>query len=91
MNQHKFSVINLKTDNLVNPLGIDSEKPFFSWAVYDNTVRGQMQTAYRITVAYSERDLECGRFVWDSGKFDSDETTLLKYAGERLMPSTRYC
>ncbi len=90
MNQHKFSVINLKTDNLVNPLGIDSEKPYFSWVISDNTVRGQMQTAYRITVALSATDLENGKFVWDSGKICSDETTYIEYAGEELKASTRY-
>ena len=33
MSKNKYSVKNLKTDNLVNPIGIDSKNPVFSWNV----------------------------------------------------------
>ena len=55
---------NLKTNNLTNPLGIDSAKPVFSWSLEDFATRGQKQTAYRIIVALSLADLKKERFVW---------------------------
>lgn len=80
----------LKTDNLINPIGIDSKNPEFSWRLNDASVRGQKQTAYRITVAVSEEALGNGEYVWDSGKVESDDTYGIEYNGNALAPSTRY-
>lgn len=81
---------NLKTNNLINPLGIDCANPSFSWNVEDFGTRGQRQTAYRITVALSRESLKNKEFVWDSGKVISDETVNVDYAGEKLKSSTVY-
>jgi len=81
---------NLKTNNLTNPLGIDSAKPVFSWSLEDFATRGQKQTAYRIIVALSLADLKKERFVWNSGKVLSNETVNISYEGARLTASTGY-
>ncbi|MBQ7901932.1 MAG: family 78 glycoside hydrolase catalytic domain, partial [Clostridia bacterium] len=85
-----MTVTSMQTDHMTNPIGIDSEKPLFSWSLQDDSVRGQKQTAYRIAVALSEDKLLDGEYVWDSGKVTSDETLDIEYAGDALAPSTRY-
>lgn len=56
-----MKAINLKTEYLINPLGIDIRNPRLFW----NCEGGKRQTAYRI-VAQTE-----GKTVWDSGKVSS--------------------
>ncbi len=57
-----MKAINLKTEYLINPIGIDVKKPRLSW-----TCEGAVkQTAYRI-VAVSDN-----KTVWDSGKVATD-------------------
>ena len=53
--------INLKTEYLINPIGIDIKNPRLMW----NCEGGKKQTAYRI-VATSD-----GKTVWDSGNVQS--------------------
>ena len=55
--------INLKTEYMVNPLGIDIRRPYLS----GNCSGGIKQTAYEIE-AVSE-----GEFIWNSGKIISDK------------------
>ncbi|MGN0814808.1 MAG: family 78 glycoside hydrolase catalytic domain [Candidatus Coproplasma sp.] len=57
-----MKAINLKTEYLVNPVGIDIKNPRLMW----NCDGGARQTAYRI-VARAD-----GKTVWDSGKVKSD-------------------
>lgn len=89
-NASTAKIENLKTDNLSNPVGIDSEAPLFSWNLADTLTRGQKQTAYRITVAESEEKLKNGEYVWDSGEVASDETANVAYSGDALSASTEY-
>lgn len=88
-NAGKSQVIieNMKVEYTKMPLGIDVEKPRFSWQmkVRQAAARGYAQTAYRITVAD-----ELGRTVWDSGKTDSGISLNVEYAGLALQPATRY-
>ena len=53
--------INLKTEYLVNPMGIDIQNPRLMW----NCDGGITQTAYRIIAISNEKT------VWDSGKVNS--------------------
>ena len=57
-----MKAIHLRTEYLINPVGIDLERPRLRW----NCEGGVRQTAYRI-VAVSD-----GKEVWDSGKVSSD-------------------
>lgn len=81
---------NLKIEYMENPIGIDVEKPRFSWNMVSN-VRGAKQLAYEIMVAGSEKNLKQGNFIWSSGKVTSSQSVNLKYNGKtKLQPSTRY-
>lgn len=53
-----MKAINLKTEYLANPLGIDIQRPYLLW----NCDAGVKQNAYRI-IAMKE-----GKVAWDSGK-----------------------
>ena len=81
---------NLKLDYNVNPLGIDNPTPGFSWEVGDMN-RGAVQSAYRIIVSSSLRNLEDGKGdMWDTQKVNSDETVQIIYDGTPLKSTTRY-
>lgn len=56
-----MKAINLKTEHMVNPLGLQTANPTLSW----NCADGITQTAYQI-IAKSKN-----RIVWDSGKVTS--------------------
>lgn len=76
----------LNVEYRTNPLGIDVLRPRFSWQmVHLPERRGQMQSAYRITV-FDEKD-EC---VWDSKKVISGQSVHITYSGKPLQARTRY-
>ena len=56
-----MKAINLKTEYLVNPMGIDIQNPRLMW----NCEGGITQTAYRIVAKMDEK------IIWDSGKVNS--------------------
>ena len=58
MGELNMKAINLKTEYLINPIGIDIQNPRLMW----NCEGGIKQTAFRI-IAKSD-----GKTVWDSGK-----------------------
>ena len=79
----------LRVCHLENPLGLDEEKPVFSWQMTSGK-RGSYQTAYRLTVAKSEEELKGGQFCFDSGEVSLSESVGIVYAGEELEPKTEY-
>ena len=80
----------LRVDNLKNPLGIDDATPKFSWQLRD-AERGAKQTAYEVLVASSPELLAQGKAdVWDSGRVASGQSLNVRYGGPALKPSTRY-
>lgn len=77
---------NLQVEYETTPLGIDVERPCFSWLMRaEEGKRGCRQTAYRITVT-DER----GEPVWDTGRVLSDKSLGIEYAGRPLNPASRY-
>ncbi|NJB70196.1 alpha-L-rhamnosidase [Saonia flava] len=77
---------NLKVEYQKEPLGIDIEKPQFSWQMIAiDEARNQYQTAYRLVVK-SEND----EIVWDTENVISDESLAIQYNGKPLKSSTRY-
>ena len=77
---------NLLTEYQSNPLGMDVEKPRFSWQMANVTKQfGQKQKAYQILVTD-----EKNQTVWDSQKTDSDVSLGIEYAGQTLKPTTKY-
>ena len=81
--------IQLQTEHLENPLGIDSPAPRLSWKLGDERV-GARQTAYRLLIGTDSVDITEGRCnIWDSEKQLSD-AMLITYNGQELKPFTRY-
>lgn len=81
--------IDLKTDHLENPIGIDNPNPRLTWKVGD-TSQGARQSAYRVIVGTDSLQVISGKgAVWDSGKIDSDPQ-LVTYNGKELTPFTKY-
>ncbi|QGH33563.1 Bacterial alpha-L-rhamnosidase [Gracilibacillus salitolerans] len=83
-------ISNLKVESIVNPLGLETQSPRFSWMM-ESDRKGQKQTAYQILVASSNSKLDEGvGDIWDSGKVASDQSINIEYEGEALSPTTRY-
>ncbi len=75
----------LRTEYLVNPLGVDVTQPRFSW-LPQHAERAQKQTAYQVLVS---RNPDAGD-VWDSGRMESAETAQVAYAGKPLASGESY-
>ncbi len=78
------SVVDLRVEGRVNPVGIDTAVPAFSWRMESPAV-GARQQAWQVIVR--DRD---GRTVWDSGLTEGSESLGISYAGEALQPSSAY-
>jgi alpha-L-rhamnosidase len=63
-----------------DPLGVDDADPRLSWRVL--AIRdGWAQSAYQIRAARTERQLDRGPYLWDSGKVRSDAQNNISYGG----------
>ncbi|HTI98074.1 MAG TPA: family 78 glycoside hydrolase catalytic domain [Dongiaceae bacterium] len=79
-----FKVDQLRCEYRENPVGIDVTQPRLSW-ILESDRRGQIQTAYEIVVASTPEQLAQDQGdLWDSGKVNSDQSTLVAYAGKTL-------
>lgn len=79
-----LQVVNLRTDYLVNPIGIENRRPGFTWEIL-SLERGTKQTAYEIRAAYSEKDLySTNKRIWHTGKILSEQSIWIKYSGPKL-------
>jgi alpha-L-rhamnosidase len=77
----------LRCEYLVNPSGIQTSAPRFSWTLEHSrpTERSQQQTACQILAAESPQILAENRGdLWDTGKTASDETAHIVYRGRPL-------
>lgn len=77
----------LEVENRTEPLGIDVERPRFSWVV-ESEERDVQQASYRLRIAPAAADFDAA--VWDSGVVASAESTAVEFGGERLAPATEY-
>lgn len=81
--------IDLNSDHLENPVGIDNPAPRLSWKISDNR-QGARQTAYRIIAGTDSLDVLSDKGNrWDTKKRNSNDI-LVVYAGQELAPQTRY-
>ncbi len=79
-----MQIFDLRTQNLKDPIGIQSVSPIFSWKLGSDE-RNQTQTAYRIVAASEAEKLERGEYdLWDSGKVESDANYGIVYGGETI-------
>lgn len=85
----RFAPTKLKTEYLVNPIGLDSPNPRFTWQMAD-VRQGAKQTAFRVLIASdSSRLLNNDADIWNSGWKDS-EANLATFLGRALKPFTKY-
>jgi alpha-L-rhamnosidase len=89
MTPSELRPVGLRCEYRINPLGIDERVPRFSW-VLEAEGRGQAQSAYRILVGRSEKDLEWEEnLLWDSGRVESGRSVGVEYGGEVLRSGSR--
>jgi alpha-L-rhamnosidase len=87
--QADLRVESLRCEYLVNPFGIDVEKPRLSWTLTPGP-RGRRQSAYRILVAGSPEALRGNRGdLWDSGRVTSGQSVFVEYGGRPLASGER--
>ncbi|MBD3255978.1 MAG: Bacterial alpha-L-rhamnosidase [Candidatus Lokiarchaeota archaeon] len=80
----------LKTEYLSKPIGIDIERPRFSWIV-DHPDRQQFQSAYRIIVSSKKSHSESEEGdLWDTEKILSQKTINIAYEGLPLKSNKTY-
>ena len=69
MSEKKFKVYDLKVNQITEALGLDVEKPVFSWKLRSekqNTMQKQVQILVGKTAGSAD--------VWDSDVMDTDES-----------------
>ena len=77
-----LTVSALTCEYLHNPLGIDSARPRLSWQLVTERP-DTLQRAWQIQVHQD------GKLLWDSGKVNSDQSTLVPYGGPPLRSRQR--
>jgi alpha-L-rhamnosidase len=83
------SVVDLRCEYLVNPMGIDIVEPRLSW-ILQSEQRSCIQSAYLILVASSVDLLERDKGdLWNSGKVESDQSNQIVYKGKTLKSRMR--
>ena len=82
-------VTGLLTEQMVNPMGLDTAEPRFSWRL-ESSAKNVKQTAYQILVASSMELLNKNDGdLWNSGKVDSDAALWIAYDGKPLKSNQR--
>jgi hypothetical protein len=83
-----LSVLHVRTEQLVNPLGLDKPQPRFSWVLDGGPgARSVSQISYQIRVG--DNGVADGS-VWDSGPVSSNRSYMAKYAGAPLVSGRVY-
>jgi alpha-L-rhamnosidase len=85
-------VARLRTEHLVEPLGIGERAPHFDWRfeALDADARGLAQRGYRVLVATDAATLGEDRGnLWDSGEVAASDTTEIEYRGKPLSSNQR--
>ncbi|MDR1135848.1 MAG: family 78 glycoside hydrolase catalytic domain [Clostridiales Family XIII bacterium] len=82
--QAELQVSDLTVEYMKTPIGVDRQKPVFSWKIDKGDIRGIVQTSYRISVRDGDET------VWDSGSVESDLASGIEYGGEALSAATKY-
>jgi alpha-L-rhamnosidase len=84
-------VVELRCDDLREPLAIPSLEPRLSWRVETTRPerRGQAWTAFQLQVARAPEDLAGGPHLWDSGWVPSSSPVSAIYAGAPLASRAR--
>lgn len=87
--QAELVISELACEYATNPLGVDTPRPRFSWFL-ESDRRAQMQSAYRILVVTSEKELQANvGDKWDSSKVNSSRSVNVEYRGKPLSSGER--
>ena len=87
--QGGLAIPELTCEYAINPLGVDTPRPRFGWLLA-SAKRSQLQSAYRVLVATSEKQLHANvGNKWDSGKVNSDRSVNVEYRGKPLSGTNR--
>lgn len=79
-----LEVTRLRCENLVEPIGIDNQKPHFSWQL-KSTTNGARQAAYEIQVGSDSLALEQGKAsLWSTGRVERQDQVMVPYEGMSL-------
>jgi alpha-L-rhamnosidase len=82
--QGELATSELTCEYATNPLGVDTPRPLFGWLLTSDK-RSQLQSAYRVLVATSEKQLQANvGNKWDSGRVNSDRSVNVEYEGKPL-------
>jgi alpha-L-rhamnosidase len=85
----QVSIGSLRTEQLTNPMGIDTPQPRLSWQLASGA-HNVMQRAYHILVASSPQLLAQDKGdLWDSGEVESQQSHLIIYSGSPLTSNQR--
>lgn len=88
-NEAALTVMQLWTERVDRPLGVEAARPGLSWALASNG-RGARQSAYRVTAASSLERLQTGEAdLWDSGRVSDDRCFEVAYDGKVLHSGQR--
>lgn len=82
------SLTDLELERKPAPVGIDLERPRFSWVI-ESAARGVVQESYRVRVATRAEGLD-GELVWDSGTVQDARSFDVEYDGPALASTTGY-
>jgi len=85
--ESSFALVNLKTNWIDNPVGVDISTPCFSWELQSEE-KGTVQKAYRIKLWQTGADEKV--LLWDTGTVFSSQTTQIPYEGEALQSHSAY-
>ncbi|MEM3912059.1 MAG: family 78 glycoside hydrolase catalytic domain [Saccharolobus sp.] len=82
-------ITDLKVEFTLNPLGIDEQKPRFSWILINNSKRNVSQKAYRVILGTLHSVKNGIGDFWDSDIVESEDN-MIEYNGPPLNSFTRY-
>lgn len=87
---NQMTISELRYEYLAEPLGIDTDKPKFSWEI-EGPRRQVTQAAYYLRVASTREALDCDESdLWDTGRLESDETLHIENQGKRIASRSVY-
>jgi len=86
----QLSPDDLKCEYKVNPAGIETKTPRFSW-IFNSPSKGLNQGAYQLCVADSKKELQSGKAnIWDSGKVLSGNNSSVVFTGKAFDAAKKY-
>ncbi|MFW5961593.1 MAG: family 78 glycoside hydrolase catalytic domain [bacterium] len=81
---------NLLCEYVSNPVGIDVEKPRFTWK-FSAEGKNNYQSAYQIIVSDAKELIEKSEGnIWDTGKVISDQSVNIDFSGKSLESNKKY-